>query len=162
MNQLLIIGYGNPLRGDDGIGWIVAEQIAARLPHSRVVATHQLTPEIAEAISQADFVLFVDAYARGEPGTLRCELIQPDSGTPIISHHIAPATLLTVARRLYHHCPPAMLCSITGLSFDFNDTLSPLVHHMLPSLVDEACRLIEPHIAFSESSQELEPCMNML
>ncbi len=105
MKQLLIIGYGNPLRSDDGIGWIVADQIAARLPHARVVVTHQLTPEIAESISQSDFVLFVDAYAMGEPGTLRCELILPDTGTPIISHHIAPSTLLTVARRLYHHCP---------------------------------------------------------
>ncbi|MBK7179706.1 MAG: hypothetical protein IPH82_21430 [Chloroflexi bacterium] len=29
MNSLLI-GYGNPLRGDDGIGWRVVEEIANR------------------------------------------------------------------------------------------------------------------------------------
>ena len=32
MNQILVIGYGNPLRGDDGVGWRVAEAAAAVLP----------------------------------------------------------------------------------------------------------------------------------
>jgi hydrogenase maturation protease len=48
MPGTLLIGYGNPLRGDDGLGWQVADQVARDADKSiKVVATHQLTPELA-------------------------------------------------------------------------------------------------------------------
>jgi hydrogenase maturation protease len=59
----LIIGYGNPLRGDDDVGWEAASRLAAALPSEAVhiLAVHQLTPELAEAVSEADLLIFVDA-----------------------------------------------------------------------------------------------------
>lgn len=63
MAHTLIIGYGNPLRGDDGLGWHVAQRLAAVLPQhrARIEVCHQLTPELAEPISRADLVIFIDA-----------------------------------------------------------------------------------------------------
>ena len=59
---LLIIGYGNTLRRDDGVGPKVAEAVAAlALPGVRALAYPLLTPELAEAVSQARVVIFVDA-----------------------------------------------------------------------------------------------------
>ncbi|MGB5058118.1 MAG: hydrogenase maturation protease, partial [Candidatus Promineifilaceae bacterium] len=109
MNRLLI-GYGNPLRGDDGIGWRVVEEIANRQspiangqwdnPHSalrtpQLIAVHQLLPELAEPISETDLVIFVDASVEGEPGAIQVRTIEP--APPRIgafTHHFDPAGVL--------------------------------------------------------------------
>jgi Ni,Fe-hydrogenase maturation factor len=69
---VLVIGYGNTLRRDDGVGVRAAELIAAdpRLAHARVLAVHQLTPELALDIGAVSLVIFVDADARGLPGAI--------------------------------------------------------------------------------------------
>jgi len=61
--SILIIGCGNPLRGDDGLGWVVADCLAAVLtdPAVEIVRTHQLTPEMAESFTSAKLVVIVDA-----------------------------------------------------------------------------------------------------
>ncbi|HEY9173382.1 MAG TPA: hydrogenase maturation protease, partial [Verrucomicrobiae bacterium] len=52
--DLLVIGYGNTLRRDDGIGPKVAEAVAElNLPGVRSLACPQLTPELAEPIAHA-------------------------------------------------------------------------------------------------------------
>jgi len=63
MAEVLIIGYGNPLRGDDGAGWQAAGILKERIRDERVqvVRSHQLMPEMAEAISRARKVIFIDA-----------------------------------------------------------------------------------------------------
>jgi len=77
--KALIIGYGNTLRGDDGFGWRAAEQLAAS--HSigdvEVQTQHQLTPELAQTMSEADTVVFLDAAADGPPGQVRYRRIEP-------------------------------------------------------------------------------------
>jgi Ni,Fe-hydrogenase maturation factor len=70
--RVLVIGYGNTLRRDDGVGVRVAEAVAAdpRFAHVRVLAVHQLTPELALDIGSASLVIFVDADVRGLPGSI--------------------------------------------------------------------------------------------
>ena len=61
-NESLVIGYGNTLRGDDGVGQKVAEVIASLgLSGIRALSCHQLTPELADPISEVRMVVFVDA-----------------------------------------------------------------------------------------------------
>ena len=54
MARVLILGYGNPLRSDDGLGWQVAVQLfrTNTSPEVLVLPCHQLTPELAEPISR--------------------------------------------------------------------------------------------------------------
>ena len=75
---------GNPLRGDDGVGWRVAEAVAAALPDAvaDVLTVHQLTPELAEPISRAERVIFIDAAAEGKPGAVRCFAVEGAGGAP--------------------------------------------------------------------------------
>ena len=49
---VLVVGYGNSLRGDDGIGWHAARLLTddPRLTGARVLTHHQLAPELAEAL----------------------------------------------------------------------------------------------------------------
>ena len=69
---VLIVGYGNPLRSDDGIGWHAARLLATdpRLDGARVLARHQLAPELAADVSRASLVVLVDAAAKGDPGSV--------------------------------------------------------------------------------------------
>ena len=54
---VLVIGYGNALRTDDGFGWHAAGRLAAdpRLDGAEILQLHQLTPELALDISRAGF-----------------------------------------------------------------------------------------------------------
>src|SRR5262245_41264787 len=83
---VLVIGYGNTLRGEDGIGPAVAEEVAARgLPGVRVIVAHQLTPELAADIADARLVVFVDAAVSGE----RVKAVQLAAETSAVMTHAA-------------------------------------------------------------------------
>ena len=75
----LIVGYGNSLRTDDGVGWHAAGLLATdpRLEGAQILARHQLTPELAADISQASLVVLVDAASAGDPGSVSVRRIRP-------------------------------------------------------------------------------------
>ena len=56
MPAIVIFGYGNPLRGDDAVGFLVARELEIRLTGTgvRVISTHQLNPEHAEILAQSN------------------------------------------------------------------------------------------------------------
>jgi Ni,Fe-hydrogenase maturation factor len=57
-----VIGYGNTLRTDDGVGPYVATAVASwGLPGVVSVGVHQLTPELSELLASAELAVFVDA-----------------------------------------------------------------------------------------------------
>jgi hydrogenase maturation protease len=68
----LVIGYGNTLRRDDGVGVRVAELLAVdpRMEGADILAVHQLTPELAIDVGEATLVVFVDADPSVEPGAV--------------------------------------------------------------------------------------------
>lgn len=136
MTHLLIIGYGNPLRGDDGLGWRVAERLALEWPEAETLTCQQLTPELAEPISRARRVAFVDAAADGPPGAISQRRVEPDASAPAsFTHHVNPGVLLALSEKLFGHRPEAALFSVAGASFDFGQTLSPAVEAALPELL---------------------------
>ena len=142
--EILLIGYGNPLRGDDGVGWRVVEEIANRqedTPHSALrtphsIAVHQLLPELAEPISEADLVIFVDASVEGEPGAIAVRVIEPEPPQiGAFTHHFDPAGLLGYAREVYGRFPRAYLVTVTAVSLGYEETLSPTIEAALPELL---------------------------
>ena len=137
--QVLVIGYGNPLREDDGIGWAAAAEIANwHIPNCalHVEQAHQLLPELADPISQADMVIFVDASVKGEAGQITQQTIKPTIGLlTAFTHHFDPAGLLTYAGALYDHVPRAYLFTVTAASLGYKETLSPVVAQALPQLL---------------------------
>ncbi len=123
MVQLLVIGYGNMLRGDDGAGRNVAEQLAEmRMPQVSVHACHQLVPELVEETKEAAKVLFIDAAAStGKPLLQR---ITPRVTVAALAHICDPAGLLTLCRTLHERCPEAWILTIPGSHFDIGEKLS--------------------------------------
>lgn len=139
---VLIIGYGNPLRSDDGVGYYAACMLAESDwmgAAVEVVACHQLTPELSLALSRAGRIIFIDARATGETSSADCifhETVQPDlSASPSLTHHVTPATLLTWAELLYGAHPTGEIFSVEGATFDYGTELSPQVRAALPKLL---------------------------
>jgi hydrogenase maturation protease len=138
---LLIIGYGNPLRGDDAFGFRAAEELQALFIDNRevvVLPVHQLTPELAADIARAGEVIFIDASAEGECGKFSSRPVQPAEETsPAISHYSTPEGLLASALALYGRVPPAVLYSVRGESFEYGAGLTPAVDQALIRAVAE-------------------------
>ena len=59
MARSLIIGYGNPLRSDDGFGWHATQKLTIQLHYAdvEIITRHQLTPELAETASHFHLVI---------------------------------------------------------------------------------------------------------
>jgi hydrogenase maturation protease len=152
--KLLILGYGNPLRGDDGFGWRAAERLAGlgRDADIEVRALQQLTPELAADVARAEQVIFIDAR-RGLPaGRLMEETLAP-AAEASFTHRLEPAGLLAAARDLYGRAPRAVVYWVAGESFEYGERLSPGVGAALDLLCRKlagdcrcvGCDTTDPH-----------------
>jgi hydrogenase maturation protease len=140
MPKILIIGWGNPLRGDDAFGWRAAERLSELLQDRDVAVrvSHQLMPEFAEEISRSHLVIFIDAACdNGLSGEVRFERVEPRrSQTAAFSHQMDPPALLGMTEALYGVCPEAFFFSVVGRSFEHGEELSPEVQSALPVVIE--------------------------
>jgi hydrogenase maturation protease len=138
MGRILIIGYGNTLRSDDGTGPVVAALLEREYegdPQIAVIACHQLTPELAPAIAAVERLILIDAEAGGRPGEIRRRELSPEpSGGDALTHHVAPGGLLAMAKLLYGRAPRTTLHTVFGGSFDAGEGLTPAVEAAVPVL----------------------------
>jgi hydrogenase maturation protease len=149
MDCTLIIGYGNPLRRDDAVGFLAAERLSRTIadPSVTILPVHQLTPELAEPVSRALRVIFIDACVGPEPGEIRERPIrptpQPDaSAASAFSHHASPEALLAAALALYGHAPEAGLFSVAGSDFSYSNEPSPALDRRVDSVAAAVLRRI--------------------
>lgn len=145
MSKILVIGYGNSLRGDDAAGREAARQLAQifrKEPDISVLSVHQLAPELAEDISGAEFVLFIDAAVADAPGAIRKTPLFAEEARAAITHTVSPQQLLLAASHLYGEAPEAIGLTLSGKCFDAGKPLSPTVSRRLPDLLVIAADLI--------------------
>ena len=144
MATTLIIGYGNPMCGDDGFGCRVAERLRSTVRHRdvEILVLHQLTPELMEPISRAQRVVFIDAASGPLAGEVREREVDPLATGPSFTHHATPAVLLAGAQVLYGATPKATLITVTGADFSFSDQLSPAVAAQVDAVVRSVLRLL--------------------
>jgi len=152
--RTLVIGYGSPIRGDDAIGPLAADALAAGPlpPGLRVLSRHVLTAELAEDLAAADRAIFLDAAAQGLPGEVRvCELEPDASAVSTMAHFLDPRELLAWCEMLYRHVPQAWLVSAAGDSFAYAGyQLSPAAAAAVPAMLAEVRRIVAaplPHPA---------------
>jgi hydrogenase maturation protease len=135
---VLVIGYGNELRRDDGIGPCVARAVAAwNHPGLLALAVPQLTPELADDLAFVDRVVFVDAGREG-PFAVR-SLLPAASGGGGRSHLSDPRGLLALTEALYGHRPTAWLVTVPAADLGLGTGLSDTARQG----ADEALRQIE-------------------
>lgn len=145
MAAVLVIGYGNPLRSDDGAGWRVAETVRqwhAGDDRIEVFTCHQLVPELAAKIAEFDKVIFVDAAEGTTPGEVQQKELNPEQYSGSSHHQVDPSSLLRSSQEIYGRWPMASLVTVSAGSFAFGQQLTRSVEQAIPAAV----RMIEERI----------------
>ena len=139
--NLLVIGYGNTLRGDDGVGPKVAEAIEALgLPGLRALSCALLAPELAEVVSKAATVVFVDA-AVDAPREVQLRKLTPAGTSQLMAHAASPATLLAMARDVFGHAPEGWLLTIPVQDMGIGEELSEFARKGFERAVETITKL---------------------
>ena len=145
MPDVLVIGFGNPLRGDDGLGWRAAQELerADLGPDVHVVTCRQLTPERAADVAAAGFVLFIDAACDRPAGQVARLDVECGSGRPTFCvHQLDPSGLLALARDAYGAFPQAVALSVGAESFECGERMSAPVTAALADVLERARAII--------------------
>ncbi|MCF7818008.1 MAG: hydrogenase maturation protease [Kiritimatiellales bacterium] len=135
--SILVIGYGNPGRLDDGLGPAFAERIQAlELPGVTLESNYQLNIEDADLIAQFDVVVFADASVDAAGPFDFQALEKKDPVIGFSSHSITAASLLGLAEELFTATPKAYTLAIRGYDFnEFGERLSAQAQSNLDAAV---------------------------
>lgn len=119
----LVIGVGNELRRDDGLGpWLAGRIAESGIPGVATRTVQQLTPELAAAIVQHDRVLFIDAdRVHAEPTLTR---VSAKLGSSRLGHALGAEEVMAFVETLSDRGPPAWLALVPGSDFEFGEGLS--------------------------------------
>lgn len=123
--KILIFGFGNPGRLDDGLGPAFAERMEQEAPAGVTVdSDYQLNVEDAATVAEHDIVLLVDAAEAG-PDPFWLNRIEPISHMSFSSHSVKPDALIGMARDVLGKNPSAYILGIRGHEFnEFGERLS--------------------------------------
>ncbi|MCK9522599.1 MAG: hydrogenase maturation protease [Proteobacteria bacterium] len=124
---VLVIGYGNPGRLDDGLGPLLAAALeeAGGWTDVTIDADYQLTVEDAAAIAAHDVVIFMDADTSG-PAPFWFEEVEPCASMSFSTHSISPQAVLEMAHSLLGAQTRGFLLGVRGYEFnEFGERLSP-------------------------------------
>jgi hydrogenase maturation protease len=140
--KTLIIGLGNTLHGDDGIGVLAVEYLETLgfPPEIEMLTCQELTPDMAEELAFCARVAFITSISPGckASGSIAMVEIQPsqvDPLAPILKFDIDD--LLAIAQMLYGHHPFTVKFSVSAEQFDRPGSLSGPVEKAFPKLIKQ-------------------------
>lgn len=137
--NILVLGFGNPGRADDGLGPAFADFVSALgLARVQAESMYQLQVEDSLELSLADVVIFVDATVDSHAACRLCPVV-PDPSPSFTSHEVTPGGLLAIAKALHGTAPDAYLLTIRG--HDFNRFHEGLSTAAAADLAEAAARL---------------------
>lgn len=163
MNDLLkslILGFGNPDRGDDGVAWYILSEIAGHFNTSLreeqiecclvqlnneidIWFNLQLIPEISEQLAYYNRAVFVDAHTVDIKEDIRIIDIKPEFQNSPFTHHLTPSSCLSLTKLLFGKYPESKLVSVRGFSFEFTDKLSTKTQSLANQAIEIILKLIE-------------------
>ena len=151
LKKLLILGYGNPDREDDGVAWHIQHALIKKMglpapasyedefPQTAQINFAfylQLTPEMAEEIDGYEYVCFLDAHTGNIPEEVRLIDVKSDFQRSPFTHHLTPQSLISICETLYGRKPEAALLSVRGYQFLFSRQLSDETRALVPEAVE--------------------------
>ena len=151
MRKLLLLGYGNPDREDDGIAWHILSALTEKLglpppksyedefpelPQIDFAFHLQLTPEMAEDIASYPYVCFIDAHTGNIPEPVRLSFVDSEFQRSPFTHHLTPQSLMSMCETIYGKRPEAALLSVLGHRFLFTRELSEETAVFVPQAVE--------------------------
>lgn len=138
MIKILLIGFGNEYRRDDGLGLKLLDLINGDIEKIKV---QELTFDIAEILKDYNVVIFIDASLDGDEIIFR--KIEEKRVFSPLTHHTSCEELLSWARTLYGKTPDLYLLSIRGYDFDFGEELSEKAKENLKKGLDFLKKFLE-------------------
>lgn len=128
MKKILIYGYGNPGRQDDGLGVLLADQMEVWIQENDIDfidfdSNYQLNIEDALAISEYEMVIFADASVEDIQNFI-IDKVEPQQKTEFTMHAMSPEFVLHLCQSLYDKYPQVYLMHIKGYEFEFMDPLT--------------------------------------
>lgn len=127
---LLVLGVGNPSRGDDALGPLFVEQAGVALAPEvssgavELLTDYQLQIEHALDLTGRACVVFVDASVRAAP-PFEFSRVVPGRDVSYSTHAISPEAVLETHRGIVGEPPESWVLAIRGERFELGDPLSP-------------------------------------
>ena len=160
--KTLVIGLGNPILGDDGVGWVVAEQVRSALckPQSSIPNPQSVEVDSAslgglslmERLTGAERVILIDAIFTGtQPvGTVSqfalTELPDLSAGHSASAHDTSLRNALRVGRDMHVPLPEDENVTIVTVEaeavYDFSQELSPAIAAAVPLALQQVLDLL--------------------
>jgi hydrogenase maturation protease len=156
-SRMLIVGLGNPILGDDGVGWAVAREVEARLGesgHSVEVDCLALGGlSLMERMIGYQRVILIDSLNTGQRPqgsvvtfTLE-ELVDSTHGHTSAAHDASLKTALDMGRKLDAILPSDKDVYVVAIEaehvYDFKEELSPVIAAAMPLAVQQVFNLLK-------------------
>ena len=148
--KTLVVGLGNPILGDDGIGWRVAEKIQASAPQLEVDFLALGGLSLMERLIGYDRVIIIDAIqtSDGQIGAVFCfsldDLPDLSAGHTTAIHDTSLKTAMTLGRSMGAELPEEVI--VVGVEakhvYDFSEELSPAVAAAIPKATQTVLEIL--------------------
>lgn len=152
MARTLVIGFGNPDRGDDGVAFHIVNRLRQGLGlrpleegdaclgalggEMDAVFVRQLLPEHAVEASGYDRLVLVDAHVEAEHRDIVCARLKPEQRPSAVGHILPPSTFLWLVRNLSGRPIDAYAVSVRGRSFEMAGGLSRATAALIPAATE--------------------------
>jgi hydrogenase maturation protease len=149
MTRTVVIGIGNPLRGDDAAGGIVAERLRPHVPAGvEVVACSEEPSRLMEAWDGADSVVLVDTVSSGAPAGTLHRFDAGDEALPARTFHssthaIGIGDTIELARALGRLPGRVRVYGIEAGGFATGSALTPAVESAVEVLMEDVLHDLE-------------------
>ncbi|HEY9152946.1 MAG TPA: hydrogenase maturation protease [Anaerolineales bacterium] len=152
--RTLIIGLGNPILGDDGVGWKVASQLSAIIDPDSAIEIDCASLgglSLMERMLGYQRVIIIDSMETGQSpeGCVKvfplAELENPYAGHSASVHDASLVTALEAAQSIGAEVPSHVdVVAIEAKNvYDFSDVLSPEVEKAVPLAAKEVLKLLD-------------------
>lgn len=163
MARQVVMGLGNPDRGDDGIAYHVVNRLRRRLganpldvgetglgeteTGTAMLFVRQLVPELVLDVGGCSRLIFVDAHVPAEARAIVCAPVGPQACRATgLTHTLPPEGFLWLLQAFAGRAPESFLVSVRGERFDFTRRLSPAA----AGLIHPAAGIILSLIRFND------------
>lgn len=128
VKKILLHAYGNPSRGDDGLGNKVIEAMEQWIRENDIHgiaadSSYQLNIEDASVMAEYDIVIFIDA-SKGDIEAYSFDPVVSQPSQSFSTHSVSPSALLALCGELFNRTPLVYLLQIKGYEWEFGEGLS--------------------------------------
>ncbi|MDZ7741201.1 MAG: hydrogenase maturation protease [Bacteroidota bacterium] len=160
--KVLVYGYGNPGRQDDGLGNAFVNRIGQWVEEKGLKdfffdSNYQLNIEDADEISDKDLVVFADASTE-EIEDFCMSKVDESTKVAFTTHAASPGYIVELCRRIYKKAPPVYLMHIKGYEWEFEEGLSSKAKGNLELAVAYFKEIMEDEALVGEPDSLIKEC----